>query len=79
MYAVNNLEGFLKEASVYEWTVLGTTSSNLTEGLNEDRLQHEAADSDGPIVVDCSKYVVDGPTMVVLGKRVQELFQGHSF
>ena len=84
VYALSGcgLEHFLSEAKGNGWTVLGTVGSerlkerergekrreNEGEGEEEEEEEEEKAKAKKPPILDCRRYHVKGPSIVVLGK-----------
>ena len=80
VYALSGcgLEHFLSEARRNGWTVLGTVGSERlkerergerrrdSEGKEEEK--EEKAKAKKPPVMDCRRYRVNGPAIIVLGK-----------
>ena len=88
MYALSGcgLEHFLSEAKENGWTILGTVGSERlkerergerrreSQGKGEEEEEEEKAKAKKPPVLDCRRYHVKGPTIIVLGKTQQLIF-----
>ena len=68
VYAVSGMEKFLAEAGSNGWTVLGTVGMERLNKAETGSEKQEMKRGSRKPVIDCREYVVEGPTVVVLGE-----------
>lgn len=71
VHSVSNLEGFLGEAKESGWSILGAASPELGEEESDEGGSHGNREEEGERSrlpqVDCTDYVKQSPTLLVLG------------
>ena len=68
VYSVSGMENCLTEAGGNGWTVLGTVGMERLNKADTGSGKKEVGKGLRKSVVDCREYVVEGPTVVVLGE-----------